>query len=152
MSHGGPSVSPDPTVAAHAPDPPLPAPPPPVVSAAPAPAQSTVSSTTTVAPVTGAESNDVHLHVVTDPPGAKVSKDGFQVCEATPCDVTIPRNTGIELVAQKGAMLGRSKILPQRDETVTIALAAPVQKPKPAGPKMCEIEVSGIKVFRECPK
>jgi hypothetical protein len=91
------------------------------------------SAETTVAPIT-APPTEVRLHLETTPPGATVSKGGFQVCQATPCDITVSRNEGIELEARKGAMRGTSKLLPQNDQTVSIALAAPVAKPKPEAP------------------
>jgi serine/threonine-protein kinase len=103
-----------------------------------------------VAPVT-APPAEVRLHVVTDPPQATVTKAGFQVCASTPCDVSVPRNEGVQLDAQKGALRGQVKILPQEDQTVTITLVAPAAKPKPAsGPKMCEVEVEGLKILRPC--
>ncbi|HVU03356.1 MAG TPA: protein kinase [Polyangiaceae bacterium] len=128
---------------------PDPRPTPTIAAAAAAPAGSV--GTTEVAPVTGATSNEVRLHIVTEPPGATVTKAGFQVCESTPCDFTANRNEGLDLVAQKGALRGSAKILPQHDQTVTIALAAPAPRPKPTE-RMCEVEISGIKVIRPCPK
>ena len=103
-----------------------------------------------VVPVT-APPSEVKLHVVTEPPGAIVSKGGFRVCAATPCDVDVTRNEGVELQAQKGAARGQMKILAQQSQTVTIPLAVPATKPKPpAGPKMCEVVVEGLKILRPC--
>ena len=45
------------------------------------------------------------------PPGATVTKGGFQVCEATPCDVTASVNEGLELLAEKGPLKGKAKVL-----------------------------------------
>jgi serine/threonine-protein kinase len=95
--------------------------------------------------------NEVRLHVVTEPDGAEVSKGGFQVCAATPCDVVVPRLEGVELEAKKGALKGQVKVLAQQDQTITIPLAAPLPK-KPATPKLCEIDMNGLKILRPCPK
>lgn len=124
--------------------------PPPVVSA-PVLVIASATKETTVAPVTAAP-NDVRLHIVTDPPGAAVSKQDFQMCETTPCDLTVTRNEGIELSARKGALRGQMKILPQRDQTITIALTAPVAKPK-ATEHLCEVMTAdGLKILRPCAK
>ncbi len=99
-------------------------------------------------------SNDVKLHVVTEPPGAIVSKDGFQACTSTPCDVTVARNEGVDIQAHKGGLRGTAKILAQADQTVTIVLAAPVASSHKSnsGPQMCEVEVDGLKILRPCAK
>jgi serine/threonine-protein kinase len=126
---------------------PEPSPPPPVVpSVAPAPSAVTAAL---VVPVT-APPSEIRLHVVTEPPGATVSKGGFQVCPATPCDLQVARNEGVALEAQKGALRGQMKILPQESQTVTIPLVAPAVKSKPAGPRMCEVVVEGLKILRPC--
>jgi hypothetical protein len=102
-----------------------------------------------VVPVT-APPTEIQLHIVTEPAGASVSKGGFQVCAATPCDLSVSRNEGVQLDAQKGSLRGQVKILPQEAQTVTIPLVAPVAKPKPAGPRMCEVVVEGLKILRPC--
>jgi tRNA A-37 threonylcarbamoyl transferase component Bud32 len=127
-------------------------PPLPPAPSAPLPAVASGASgatETTVLPVTGAPSNAVRLHIVTDPPGAIISKQDFQVCEATPCDLTVTRNDRLELTARKGAMRGEVKLLPQSDQTLTIALATPAAKPKPAE-RLCEMDVGGLKILRPC--
>jgi eukaryotic-like serine/threonine-protein kinase len=43
------------------------------------------------------QANEVVLHVETEPPGAILTKDGFQVCEETPCDVIVDRKEGVTL-------------------------------------------------------
>ena len=114
--------------------------------------------TTTVAPAVSAQtppSNEVTLHVVTEPPGASVDKGGFQVCAETPCDIVVDKKEGVELTAKKGNLKGTAKILAQRDDTVTIKLKAPVVRkkpPKPAstGKPMCETMVGGLKILRPC--
>jgi serine/threonine-protein kinase len=94
----------------------------------------------------------VKLDVVTDPPGATVSKGGFQVCEATPCDVTAGMNEALELQAEKGSLKGKAKILAQKDQKVTIKLVAPTVAPavKPAK-RECEVMVGDLKILRDCP-
>jgi hypothetical protein len=95
--------------------------------------------------------NEVRLHVTTEPDGAEVSKGGFQVCAATPCDVVVPRLEGVELEARKGTLKGQVKILAQQDQTITIPLAAPLPR-KPSAPKLCEVDLNGLKILRPCPK
>jgi hypothetical protein len=96
---------------------------------------------------------EVTLHIVTEPPGAVLLKAGFQVCDTTPCDVVVSRNDPIELEARKGNLKGAARILAQHAQTVTINLAGAAAKPKaPAGPRMCEVEVEGLKILRPCPQ
>lgn len=92
---------------------------------------------------------EVKLEVVTDPPGATLMKDGFQVCDATPCEVTAAVNETLELSGEKGSLKGKAKVLAQKDQRVTIKLVAPVVAPK--GPRMCEVEMDGLKILRPCP-
>lgn len=94
----------------------------------------------------------VKLEVVTEPPGATLTKGGFQVCEVTPCDVTAGMNEAIELLAEKGPLRGKAKILAQKDQKVTIKLAAPVAAPavRPAK-RQCEVMVGDLKIVRDCP-
>jgi hypothetical protein len=96
--------------------------------------------------------SSVKLEVITDPPGAMLTKGGFQVCEATPCDVTASINEALELQAEKGVLKGKVKVLAQKDQKVTIKLAAPVAAPavKPAKPQ-CEVMVGDLKILRDCP-
>jgi serine/threonine-protein kinase len=108
------------------------------------------SATTEVTPV-AAHPTEVRLHVTTEPPGAEVSRGGFQVCAETPCDVVVPRLDGVELEAKRGALRGAVKILAQADQTVAIPLALPAVK-KPASPRLCEVEVNGLKILRQCGK
>jgi hypothetical protein len=89
------------------------------------------------------------LSVETVPAGATVYKGEFQVCDTTPCEVTAALNETVVLKAKKGALSGKAKVLAQRDQRVKIALKAPVVHRPP--PKMCEVEVDGIKILRECP-
>jgi tRNA A-37 threonylcarbamoyl transferase component Bud32 len=111
----------------------------------------TAAVTTPPAPSVPAAPTTVKLEVATDPPGAMVSKNGFQVCDTTPCEVTAGINETLELQAEKGTLKGKAKVLAQKDQKVTIKLAAPVAAaPKPAS--MCEVEVDGLKILRPCPK
>jgi eukaryotic-like serine/threonine-protein kinase len=95
----------------------------------------------------------VKLEIVTDPPGASLTKGGFQVCEATPCEVTAGMNEPLELLAEKGALKGKAKVLAQKDQKVTVKLVAPVAAPvvKPAKPQ-CEVMVGDLKILRDCPE
>jgi hypothetical protein len=143
MLRSGPA--PSASAQAKADAPPVTPEPPPAASSAPVVAPPVPSSPP---PVTVATS-EVKLEVVTDPPGAKVLKNGFQVCDASPCQVNATVNEALELLAQKDAMTGKAKVLAQKDQTVTIKLAAPV-KAAPAAPRMCEVMVGDLKVLRPC--
>jgi serine/threonine-protein kinase len=143
----GDTTTTEPSAQAQAPEPPAqplapeprPVPSTPVVTSPPA----------SSAPLVAA--NLVKLDVATDPPGATLSKNGFQVCDATPCEVTAGPNETLELQAEKGTLKGKAKVLAQKDQKVTIRLAAPVAAtPKPAS--MCEVEVDGLKILRPCAK
>jgi serine/threonine-protein kinase len=128
-----------PSAQAKLPDPPAPVAPEPPPSAAPLPV-AVPSSPPALA-------SEVRLEVVTDPPGAQVMKNGFQVCDATPCQVNAAPNEPLELTAKKDALSGKAKVLAQKDQKVTIKLFAPAK----AQPRMCEVEgVDGLKVWRAC--
>ena len=138
---GGPATA-APVVAEAPPTPPKPVEvpvvtPPPVVASAPAPPPSVAVAT------------QVKLSVATDPPGAKLTKDGFQVCDKTPCEVLAAPNETLELEATKDALSGKAKVLAQRDQNVSIKLVGAVKK-APAKPRLCEVEVDGIKILRPC--
>jgi hypothetical protein len=95
--------------------------------------------------------NKITLKVETDPPGALLSKNGFQICDVTPCEVLADLNDQMELEAKKGNMKGTAKVLAQSDQTVTIRLVAPAApKPKPKPGTLCEVEVDGLKILRPC--
>ncbi|MCC6216964.1 MAG: protein kinase [Polyangiaceae bacterium] len=102
----------------------------------------------------------VRLEVATDPPGAVVTKNGFQVCDLTPCEVLANIDETFELEASKEKLRGKVKVLAQRDQRVSIKLDAPVaggggppgpRPPQPPKPRLCEVEVDGIKILRPCP-
>jgi len=123
---------------------------PPPVTPEPPPAVSSVA-VVTPPPAPSAAVNEVKLEIVTDPPGAKVQKNGFQVCDATPCTVNATVNEQLEIAAQKDAMTGKAKVLAQKDQTVTLKLVAPVkQQSKPMKPQ-CEVQVGDLKILRDCP-
>lgn len=136
---------PEPSQKATASAAPAPAPAPPVPSATPA----------EVAPTT-----QVSLSIVTQPSGAVLLKDGFQVCDSTPCEVSAAVDEAVEFEASKGRAKGSARVLAQRDQTVSIKLEQPQPKPRPRPPKdsgpeqprMCEVEVDGLKILRPCAK
>ncbi len=122
------------------------------------------SAAAAVAPFAHASSSGsaerVTLRVVTDPPGAVIHKDGFQVCDSAPCDVLANPNETLVLTAQLAERRGEAKVLAQRDQNVTIALrpaparrktAAPAPKAAPQqGAALCEVVVDGLKILRPC--
>jgi serine/threonine protein kinase len=111
--------------------------PPPTVTTPPAPTTSVVTAT------------QIRLSVVTEPPGATLTKDGFQVCDKTPCEVMAAPNETLELQATKDALGGKAKVLAQRDQSVSIKLVGAVKKAPPKA-RLCEVEVDGIKILRPC--
>ena len=119
------------------------------VAAEPPPAASSAALLPPPTPSIQASPSLVKLEVTSEPPGATVSKNGFQVCDATPCEVTASINETLELQGEKGSLKGKTKVLAQKDQKVTIRLAAPVAVPK--GPRMCEVEMDGLKILRPCP-
>jgi hypothetical protein len=122
----------------------------PVVPETPPVAPSAAVVTPPVAAVPSAAPTTVKLEVATDPPGATLMKNGFQVCDTTPCEVTAGINETLELQGEKGALKGKAKVLAQQDQKVTIKLAAPAAA-APRGPRMCEVEMDGLKILRPCP-
>ena len=125
--------------------------PPPAPSGAAAPSVEPVKSaevTATVAPTSA-----IRLDVSSDPSGATLSKNGFQVCDSTPCEVLATPNETLEFEATKGGLKGGAKVLAQRDQKVMIKLGggSPAKHTSaPALPRMCEIEVDGLKILRPC--
>ncbi len=131
--------------------------PPPVKSAEPAATTLTTGTAQPEAPsVEPTAITKVIISVQTTPAGAVLEKDGFQVCDQTPCDVELEAGDAAEFVAVLGARKGSAKVLAQKDQTVTIALPAPPSpRPQPRKPpqrKMCEVMVGGLKILRECPE
>jgi eukaryotic-like serine/threonine-protein kinase len=103
-----------------------------------------------------APTSAIRLDVSSDPTGATLSKNGFQVCDSTPCEVLATPNETLEFEAAKGALKGSAKVLAQRDQKVTIKLGGQGSAPAkhtpsaPAAPQMCEVEVDGLKILRPC--
>ncbi|MEI9953830.1 MAG: serine/threonine-protein kinase [Pseudomonadota bacterium] len=127
----------------------------------PAPPPASVLPVTTSAPVASVEasvtpSTGIHLNVSSEPSGAILLKNSFQVCDATPCEVLTTHGETLEFQAVKGALKGTAKVLAQRDQKVMIKLlatpgAAPAGAPRrPAPERMCEVEVDGLKILRAC--
>ena len=102
----------------------------------------------------------IRLAVTTDPPGAVIMKDGFQVCEASPCEVIAAPNETLELTAELGKRKGSKKVLAQNDQSIAIKLSKPkpkvrtprIKDPPPVRPKnrLCEKEFDGIKILVHC--
>jgi hypothetical protein len=88
----------------------------------------------------------IKLEVTTEPAGATLTKNGFQVCDQTPCDVMAEANETLELEAVKGALRAKARVLAQRDQKVAMKLAAQQR----AKPQLCEVEVDGLKILRPC--
>jgi hypothetical protein len=99
-----------------------------------------------------ASANGIRLDVSSEPSGATLLKNGFQVCDATPCEVLAAPAETLEFQALKGALKGSAKVLAQRDQKVVIKLLGPASAapPKPAGQRLCEVEVDGLKILRAC--
>jgi hypothetical protein len=72
----------------------------------------------------------VRLSVVTEPPGATLSRDGVQVCDKTPCEVLTAPHETVELVAVKAALRGNARLTAERDQRVSIRLTAAGEAPK----------------------
>jgi len=105
-----------------------------------------------VAAATVSAASAIRLDVSSEPTGATLSKNGFQVCDSTPCEVLAAPNETLEFEAAKGALKGTAKVLAQRDQKVTIKLvgAAPAKRADSAAGRMCEVEVDGLKILRPC--
>ena len=121
------------------------APPATVVPVTSAPPASSIEATVT--PAVG-----IRLDVTSEPSGATLLKNGFQVCDTTPCEVLATPAETLEFQAVKGTLKGSAKVLAQRDQKVTIKLqAAVVSAPaKPPTQRLCEVEVDGLKILRAC--
>ncbi len=101
------------------------------------------------------------LHVSSEPPGAVIELDGFQVCDSAPCDVVVEPGQAVVLTAHKGSARAETKVLAQRSQTVTMLLESPktpsgkrpAVRPPPRvspGGALCEVLVDGIKILRPC--
>ncbi len=120
----------------------------------------------------------VELHVRTEPPGAVLFKDGFQICDATPCRLLVDHDRTLSLEARRGTLRGSRKVLAQHSQTVDIPLVGPPKETPPrtapsapppspesskvahAAPprssgeslRLCEVEADGLKILRPCPE
>jgi serine/threonine-protein kinase len=149
MAKRNASTSPTPEASAVAAKPP-PAPPASATTAAPTPSAEPAKPVESAATVT--PTSAIRLDVSSDPTGATLLKNGFQVCDATPCEVLATPNETLEFQATKGTLKGSVKVLAQRDQKVDIKLTAP-SAPTPARhdtQRMCEVEVDGLKILRAC--
>jgi eukaryotic-like serine/threonine-protein kinase len=108
----------------------------------------------------------VVIHIKTIPTGAVVRKDGFQVCDSTPCDIKVRQDEATELQATKGAWKGSDKLLAQREQNITIFLkrtsittpprnsgtiGIPAKTVKTAEPKLCVRTNGDLKELYPCP-
>jgi serine/threonine protein kinase len=127
-------------------------------AAAPSPVATVSAEAVKSAEVTAivAPTSAIRLDVSSDPTGATLSKNGFQVCDSTPCEVLAAPNETLEFEASKGVLKGSAKVLAQRDQKVTIKLSGQSSAPAkhtpsaPTAPQMCEVEVDGLKILRPC--
>jgi serine/threonine-protein kinase len=118
-----------------------------------APELPTDSAVAEAVPDAGPAKTGVMLRVTTTPVSAVLLKNGFQVCDSTPCDVSATIDETVTLEARKGALRGTAKVLAQRDQAVAIYLAGkPSARSRGAGnsEKLCEVEVDGLKILRPC--
>jgi serine/threonine protein kinase len=126
---------------------PVPSTPPPAVSTAAPPAPEVSASANAAA----AAPERVTLSIATEPPGATLTKDGFQACDFTPCTLEAQLDEAMVLEARKGALRGTSRVLAQRDQSINIVLTAvPVAARAAKKPKLCEVTVEGLKILRPC--
>jgi hypothetical protein len=102
-----------------------------------------------VEPPSATSKATVRLSIVTEPTGALVQKDGFQICDASPCELEVDSGAAVTLVARKGAQSGQAKVLAHKDQAVLIVLRAPAKKAS-AQKKLCEVTVDGLKILRPC--
>ena len=92
----------------------------------------------------------------------KVGTDWVQVCDKSPCDVSVDAGSVVSFRANKnGAVGAEKKLLADHEQVVSLAPAAVITTPPPGkkdagGPSstdLCEfLTEDGIKVFRPCPK
>lgn len=93
----------------------------------------------------------VKLSVSTEPSGALLLKNGFQVCDETPCEVVAQNDETVLLEARKGALRGTAKVLAQQDQNVTITLQQAARSRRASvKSELCEVEVDGLKILRPC--
>ncbi|MCA9631940.1 MAG: protein kinase [Myxococcales bacterium] len=121
------------------------------VAQLPSPPSAPAPQPSASAPPEPTEPKKFTLTITTEPEGAVLKKGDFQVCPKTPCDIVADPEEQLELSASKGALKGSEKVLAQKDgQSVVIKLKAPVVQRQPAAPRMCEVEVDGLKILRPC--
>jgi len=98
----------------------------------------------------------VAMSITTEPAGALLFKNSYQVCESTPCTLEAQQDEGMELEGRKGSLKGTLRVLAQRDQPVNIVLLAaqpvlnrPAKRDSPKV-KLCEVVVEGLKILRPC--
>ena len=118
------------------------------------------SSAPALAPSTNvAVAEGVRISVITEPEGAVLLKNGFQICDTTPCEFVAKPNEGLELEARKDKLRGTAKVLAQKEQTVNIKLGKGngTAVPAPSAemvPCLIMVEQDGLKVPKQamCPK
>jgi serine/threonine-protein kinase len=96
-------------------------------------AAATTSAAPTIAPVLA--DGKIKVQIETDPPGASVKNDGFAVCAASPCELSVKPGDKLLLTAEKGDLKGELKVQALRDDTFRIPLSkkAAGKAPTPGG-------------------
>ena len=120
---------------------------------APAPQVEAPAAAPQPAPPASAIAPQVVLHVRTTPPAALLLKNGFQVCDSTPCDLNVAADETVVLEARRGTLRGGAKVIAQREQSVIIQLTnpAPSRAASTASKeRLCEVEVDGLKILRPC--
>jgi hypothetical protein len=81
----------------------------------------------------------------------EVGKDWLQVCDPTPCDVSVPPGSAVHLRATKGGLTAHKKLLADHDHKAQLTLSGGYV-PKPTG--LCEMldPETGLKRIYDCPK
>lgn len=125
---------------------------PPATDSVEAPVASALPADSASAKVESAPAKVV-LRVETVPSGALVRLDGAQVCDRSPCEVSVDRDAEVRFTAQSGRRTGALRVLATADQRVVLTLSAPsapsAPKPSTEG-KLCEVTVDGLKILRPC--
>lgn len=95
----------------------------------------------------------VVLRVETVPTGALVRLDGAQVCDRSPCDVSVEKNAEVRFTAQSGRKTGSLRVVAASEQRVVLTLSAPASASPPktsSEGRLCEVTVDGLKILRPC--